>query len=32
MGFLTQWKKLLIPKEKQNMEDILKKLQGLQAW
>ena len=33
MGFLIQWKKLLKPKEKQNMEDTLKKLQeGMQAW
>jgi hypothetical protein len=33
MGFLIHRKKLLKPKEKQNMEDILKKLQeGMQAW
>jgi hypothetical protein len=33
MGFLIHWKKLLKPKDKQNMEDTLKRLQeGMQAW
>jgi hypothetical protein len=33
LGFLTQWKRLLKPKESLEMEDRIKKLQdGLKIW
>lgn len=33
LGFLSQWKKLLKPKDRLKMEDVILKLQdGLKAW